>query len=92
MISFQFFCNNTFKQKNIDKLVPNGMSYNEWNTQKAQILDREIESMHTYLEQQASIRLAGLQTANKEDIEERFQDTITRAISDYKEKIYNHYR
>lgn len=92
MTSFQFFCNEVFKQKNIDKLMPKGMTSTEWNAKKSTILTEEIELVSHYLEQQAAIRLEGFPVANKQDIEKRFKDTIARAISGYKEKLYSYYQ
>ncbi len=92
MIKFQFFCNQVFKQKNIDKLVPNGMSYTDWNAQKAGILREEIESVSRYLQQEATTRTDSLPAADKEELSVRFQEIISRAVGDYQEKIYDHYR
>jgi hypothetical protein len=91
MTNFQFFCNDLIKQKNIDKLVPKGMTRSEWNNKKAEIIFEEIESMHRYLDQQAAIRLEAFSSANKQDIEKRFADTIARTIKSYKEKLNNYY-
>ena len=92
MMKFQFFCNHVFKQKNIDKLVPNGMSYTEWNTQKEAILNEEIESTSRYLQQEAATRMESLPVADKEELSERFQDIIMHAIGDYKDKLYHHHQ
>ena len=89
MMKFQFFYNGVCRQKNIDKLVPGGMSYSDWNTQKETILQEEIES---YLQQEAATRTESLCDANKKKLSGRFQDIITHSISDYKEKLYHHYR
>ena len=92
MTSFQFFCNDLFKQKNIDKLMPKGMLRSDWNANKKVLLEEEVESVHQYLDQQASLRLQHYATsANKEDIERRFAATITKAIDSYKVKIADYY-
>ncbi len=91
MTNFQFFCNEIFKQKNIDKLMPKGMLRSEWNVKKSTILQEEVTLVTHYLEQQAAIRLEGFPAASKPDIEIRYRDTIAKAISGYKEKIYAYY-
>ncbi len=92
MINFQFFCNDFFKQKNIDKLMPKGMLRSDWNTKKEILLNEEIESVNRYLDEQAALRLLNYTvSANKQDIEKRFADTITRAMDSYKVKIKDYY-
>jgi hypothetical protein len=93
MISFQFFCNDFFKKRNIDKLMPKGMMRSDWNTHKDAILNEEIESVNRYLNEQALLRLQSYTTAaNKEDIERRFNGIITKAIGNYKAKIKEYYQ
>lgn len=93
MTSFQFFCNDFFKQKNIDRLMPRGMTRSDWNTRKEAILNEEVESVNRYLDQQASLRLQNYAASeNKEDIERRLNDIITKAIDNYKAKITNYYQ
>jgi hypothetical protein len=93
MTSFQFFCNDFFKKKNIDKLMPKGMLYSDWHTSKEEILSNEIESVNHYLGEQALLRLQSYTASvNKEDIERRFNDIITRAMDNYKVKIKDYYR
>ena len=91
MISFQFFCNEVFKQKNIDKLMPKGMAQSEWKSKKTGILSEEIDTMHQYLDKQAAMRLENYPSGDKESLEKRFRDTIARAIDGYKEKISHYY-
>jgi len=92
MTSFQFFCNDYFKHKNIDKLMPKGMSRSEWNIKKDVLLNEEIESVNHYLEEQAAQRLQNFAaSANKNDIEKRFTIIIREAIDSYKAKIKNYY-
>ena len=92
MTSFQFFCNNYFKQKNIDKLMPKGMARSDWNTKKEVLLNEEIESVNRYLEEQATLRLQNLTaSANKQDIEKRFAIIIGKAIDSYKTKVKDYY-
>lgn len=92
MTSFQFFCNDFFKQKNIDKLMPKGMLRSDWNMKKETLLNEEIEAVNQYLDQQAAQRLQNYSTsANKEDIEKRFADIITKAMDSYKAKIKEYY-
>jgi len=93
MTSFQFFCNDFFKKKNIDKLMPKGMSYSDWHTSKEGILSNEIESVNHYLSEQASLRLQSyMASANKEDLERRFNAIITRVMENYKAKIKDYYQ
>lgn len=92
MTSFQFFCNDYFKQKDIDKLMPKGMLRSDWNTKKEVLLNEEIENVNQYLNQQASLRLQTYNdSANKQDIEERFTIIITTAIDSYTAKIKSYY-
>ena len=92
MTSFQFFCNDFFKQKNIDKLIPKGMSRSDWNGKKELLLTEEIESVAHYLDEQASLRLQNYTaSASKEDIEKRFAIIIEKAIESYKAKIKSYY-
>lgn len=91
MISFQFFCNDVFKHKNIDSLMPKGMASSEWKIKKTEILSGEIENMQRYLDQQAAVRLEKYPATDKQGIERRFTDTIERAMSSYKEKLSNYY-
>ena len=91
MINFQFFCNEVFKQKNIDKLMPKGMAQSEWKVKKSEILSEEINTMHQYLHQQAATRLESYPSRDKESLEKRFEDTILRAMDNYKEKLSNYY-
>jgi len=92
MTSFQFFCNDFFKQKNIDKLMPKGMLRSDWNTKKEVLLNEEIESVNHSLEQEASLRLQNYSaSANKQDIEKRFTAIIAKAIESYKAKIKEYY-
>ena len=93
MTSFQFFCNDFFKKKNIDKLKPKGMFYSDWHAGKEGIINNEIESVNQYLGEQASLRLQSfMTTANKEDIERRFTDIIAKAMDNYKAKIKGYYQ
>ena len=91
MISFQFFCNDVFKQKNIDSLIPKGMRQSEWKSKKGEILSQEMNSMHVYLDQQAQLRLEKYPAADKQDIEKRFATTITQAMNSYQEKLRSYY-
>jgi len=92
MTSFQFFCNDFFKQKNIDKLMPKNMIRSDWNNRKEAILNEEIESVNRYLDQQALLRLQNYTTsANKGDIEKRFNDIISRVMDNYKAKVKDYY-
>ena len=91
MMSFQFFCNNVFKQKNIDTLMPKGMKSGEWNAVKSRVIAKEIENMNRYLDQEALNRLAGCPQVNKQDIEKRFTDTILRGITSYEDKLKGYY-
>jgi len=93
MTSFQFFCNDLFKQKNIDKLMPKNMKRSDWNNRKESILNEEVESVNRYLDQQALLRLQNYTaSANKEDIEKRFNDIITRVMDNYKAKVKGYYQ
>ena len=92
MINFQFFCNDFLKQKNIDKLMPKGMSRSDWNSKKEVLLNEEIESVNHYFDEQASLRLQTfIVSANKQDIEKRFAVIITKVMDSYKAKIKDHY-
>lgn len=92
MTNFQFFCNNYFKQKNIDKLMPKGMSRSDWHVKKEILLKEEVESVNRYLEEQAALRLQNYTASvNKQDLEERFTIIITKAMDSYKTKIKDYY-
>ena len=92
MTNFQFFCNDFFKQKNIDKLIPKGMSRSDWNDKKESLLTEAIESVAHYLDEQASLRLQKyIASPNKEDIEKRFTIIIEKAMESYKAKIKSYY-
>jgi hypothetical protein len=92
MTGFQFFCNDYFKQKNIDKLMPRGMSRSDWNTRKEVLLNEEIESVNRYLDEQALLRLQNYTaSANKQDIEKRFTIIIKKVMDSYKSKIKDYY-
>ena len=92
MINFQFFCNDVLKKINIDKLRPKQMGWAEWKTKKPELISADIESIQTYLDQQAAKRLESYPVDSKLDIEKRFTETIAQAISGYKEKLYNYYQ
>src|SRR5690242_5261721 len=92
MINFQFFCNDFLKRKNVDKLMPKGMSHSDWNAKKEVLLNEEIESINHYLEEQAAIRLQAFTvSSNKQDIEKRFAVIITKVMDSYKAKIKDYY-
>lgn len=92
MTSFQFFCNNFFKQKNIDNLMPKSMSRSDWNVRKKALLDEEIESVNQYLDEQASLRLQNYAASeNKRDIEQRFANIIAKTIDSYRARIKDYY-
>lgn len=93
MINFQFFCNDFLKRTNIDKLMPKGMVRSDWNAKKEVLLNQEIESVNRYLDEQAALRLQSFTiSANKQDIEKRFADTIIIAMDSYKVKIKDYYK
>ena len=92
MINFQFFCNDFLKRRNIDKLMPKGMLRSDWNAKKEVLLNEEIENVNRYFDEQAAIRLQSVTvSANKQDIERRFADIITRVMDTYKVKIKDYY-
>ena len=92
MTDFQFFCNNYFKQKNIDKLVPKNMLRSDWKIKKEEILNEEVANVNLYLDQQASLYLQTYNAStNKPDIEKRFAAIITKAIDSYKLKLKEYY-
>ena len=91
MIGFQFFCNEVFKKKNIDSLMPKGMPQSEWKFKKVEIIAEEIKNMRLYLGEQASARLEKYPANDKQDIEKRFENTIAQAMSNYQEKLSSYY-